>query len=226
VLQLLGASAEQTGGVVPDEIAHRLPLRTLLQPPYLRRFVLTAGYYFFAYFGYYGFVLWLPSILATIFRLNLVTTFTYTLYVALAAIAGRVFALWTIERYGRRQLFYVGFGVGGFAALLFGTIQDPSWLVVCACLLSFLYEQGVAGTVVWTAELYPSKVRATAVAWSTGFGRLSSALSPLVFGALVSNQQYYGVYVTMAVSFWIAVALVYFLGVETKGRSLQDLQAA
>src|SRR5262249_116015 len=154
--------------------------------------------YFFSYFGYYGFVLWLPSILATIYHLNLVTTFTYTLYVAIAAIAGRATAFWTIERYGRKQLFYIGFGIGGFAALLFGTIQNPTLLVSCACLMSFLYEQGVAGTVVWTAELYPSTVRGTAVSWSTGFGRISAALSPIVFGSFVSGHMYYGVYVTMA----------------------------
>ena len=226
VLTLLGASDDQVRDVQPDEVVETLRLRTLLQSPYLKRFILTAGYYFFSYFGYYGFVLWLPSILSTIFHLSLVTTFTYTLYVALAAIAGRVFAFWTIERFGRKQLFYVGFGIGGIAALLFGTIQDPTLLVACACLMSFLYEQGVAGTVVWTAELYPSHVRATAVSWSTGFGRISSALSPIVFGWFVSHQMYYGVYITMAVSFWIAVALVYFLGVETKGKSLQELQAA
>ena len=172
VLTLLGASDDQVRDVQPDEVVETLRLRTLLQPPYLKRFILTAGYYFFSYFGYYGFVLWLPSILATIFHLSLVTTFTYTLYVALAAIVGRVFAFWTIDRFGRKQLFYVGFGIGGIAALLFGTIQDPTLLVACACLMSFLYEQGVAGTVVWTAELYPSHVRATAVSWSTGFGRI------------------------------------------------------
>jgi MFS transporter, putative metabolite:H+ symporter len=109
---------------------------------------------------------------------------------------------------------------------VFGLIQNPSLLVYVACLMSFLYEQGVAGTVVWTAELYPSKVRATAVSWSTAAGRIGAALSPIVFGALMNFHAYYGVYVTMAASFWVAVGLVYFLGVETKGKSLQELGAA
>ena len=37
---------------------------------------------------------------------------------------------------------------------------------------------------------------------------------------------YYAIYVTMAMMFWIAVGLAYFLGVETKGKSLQELGAA
>jgi putative MFS transporter len=226
VLQTLGASDDDVRAIAPDAFEENIPFIVLIQSGYVKRFILTAGYYFFAYFGYYGFVLWLPSILATVYHLSLVTTFTYTLLVAIAALAGRVTGLYTVERFGRKQLFYIGFGLGGFAALLFGTITNPRVLVWGACILSFLYEQGVAGTIVWTAELYPSRVRATAVAWSTGAGRISAAFSPVVFGWFVKHRMYYDIYVTMAVMFWIAVALAFFLGVETRGRSLQELGAA
>ena len=226
VLQILGASDDDVRAIAPDEYEEKIPFIVLIQSEYLKRFILTAGYYFFAYFGYYGFVLWLPSILATVYHLSLVTTFTYTLLVAIAALAGRVTGLYTVEKFGRKQLFYIGFGLGGVAALLFGTITNPRFLVWGACILSFLYEQGVAGTVVWTAELYPSRVRATAVSWSTSAGRVSAAVSPIVFGWFVKNHMYYDIYVTMAAMFWIAVGLAFFLGVETKGKSLQELGAA
>jgi putative MFS transporter len=226
VLKKLGASEDDLKGLQSEEVAKSVPFWVLLQPPYLKRFCLTAGYYFFGYFGYYGFVLWLPSILATVYGLSLAKTFTYTLFVALSAILGRVTAFYTIEKFGRKQLFYVGFGLGGVAALVFGAIEDPALLVWGACILSYLYEQAVAGTVVWTAELYPSQVRATATCWSTGAGRVSSALSPVVFGYFMANQMYYGIYITMALFFWIACALVFFIGIETKGKSLQDIGAA
>lgn len=225
VLRKLGASESDVANLVNEKKEKAVSVFVLLQPQYAKRFALTAGYYFFAYFGYYGFVLWLPSILARVYGLSLATTFTYTLYVALAAILGRITAFYTIERFGRKQLFYVGFGVGGIAALIFGTLKDPTYLLLGACILSFLYEQGVAGTVVWTAELYPSEVRATATCWSTGAGRVSSAISPVVFGYFMDNAMYYGIYVTMALFFWVAVALVYFLGIETKGKSLKEIGA-
>jgi putative MFS transporter len=226
VLRTLGASEDDLRAIAPDEFEEKIPFIVLIRSEYLKRFILTAGYYFFAYFGYYGFVLWLPSILANVYHLSLVTTFSYTLIVAIAAVSGRVTGLYTVERFGRKQLFYVGFGLGGVAALVFGTITNPDYLVWGACVLSFLYEQGVAGTVVWTAELYPSRVRATAVSWSTSAGRVSAAVSPVVFGWFVANEMYYAIYVTMAVMFWIAVALAHFLGIETKGKSLQQLGAA
>lgn len=217
VLKVLGASDQDVEGIKADELAVKsVPISTLLQPQYLKRFILTAGYYFFSYFGYYGFVLWLPTILATVYNLSMVRTFTYTLFVAISSVLGRVFALYTIERFGRKQLFYVGFGLGGIAALLFGTITNPALLVWGACILAFLYEQGVIGTVVWTTELYPSTVRATAIGWTTAAGRVSSATSPVVFGWFIHHHMYYGVYVSMAVAFWIAVGLVFFMGIETK----------
>ncbi len=226
VLRRLGASEMDVRSLKAEDDQERLSFLFLIRSDYLKRFALTAGYYFFAYFGYYGFVLWLPSILATVYHLSLVTTFTYTLIVAAAAVMGRVTALYTVEKFGRKQLFYVGFGLGGVAAIVFGTITDPRWLVWGACALSFLYEQGVAGTVVWTAEFYPSEVRATAVSWSTGAGRVSAAVSPVVFGWFVKHHMYFDIFVTMAVMFWIAVALAVFLGIETKGKSLRQLGAA
>jgi len=69
-------------------------------------------------------------------------------------------------------------------------------------------------------------VRATAIAVSTGAGRISAALAPIIFGFFMANQFYYGIYLTMAILFWVAVALVYFLGIETKGKSLEEIGAA
>lgn len=226
VLKMLGAPEESLRGLSGEDLSSKVPLSVLLQPKYLTRLVLTCGYYFFAYFGYYGFVLWLPTILATVYHLTLVRTFSYTFLAAIAAIMGRVAGFYSIEKFGRKQLFYVGFGLGGVAALIFGAIKNPSFLVWGACALAFIYEQGVTGTVVWTAELYPSKVRATAVAVSTSAGRVSSALSPVVFGWFLQHHMYYNIYITIAVMFWITVGLVYFLGIETKGKTLQELGAA
>lgn len=224
-LRVLGATDEDVQNLKSEQKEKQVSVFVLLQPKFAKRFILTGGYYFFAYFGYYGFVLWLPSILARVHGLPLAQTFTYTLLVAIAAILGRMTAFYTIEKFGRKQLFYVGFGVGGVAALIFGFLSNPAHLLIGACILSYLYEQGVAGTVVWTAELYPSEVRATATCWSTGLGRVSAALSPVVFGFFLDHGMPYGIYAMMAATFWIAVALVFFLGIETKGKDLREIGA-
>jgi putative MFS transporter len=226
VLSSLGASREQLRDLAAEPVVDIVPISVLLKPPYLKRFVLTTSVLFFGFFGYYGFVLWLPSILVIHFHISLAMTFTYTVLVGVSAILGKVAAFLTVDKFGRRQLFYVGYGLAGVASLVFGMLVRPVHLLVGACVLSFLLEEGAAGCVVLPTELFPSQVRATANSWTSAAGKLGSALSPLLFGVLMARNMYYGIFLTMAVFFWIVCVVVLTLGVETKGRTLQDVGAA
>jgi putative MFS transporter len=171
-------------------------------------------------------VLWLPSILVIHFKISLARTFTYTVLVGVCAILGKIAAFLTVDRLGRRQLFYVGYGLAGVAALVFGLLETPTHLLIGACVLSFLLEEAAAGCVILPTELFPSHVRGTANAWTSAAGKLGSALSPLIFGVLMARDMYYGIFITMAVFFWMACLMVLTLGVETKGKTLQDVGAA
>ena len=226
VLKQLGASEADVANLGSEKITHKASLRVLLNPPYRTRFIMTTGVLFFGFFGYYGFILWFPSILAVVFKLSLAKTFTYTLFVGICAILGKITAFLTIDKFGRKQLFYVGYGVGGFVALIFGLLRNPVYLLVGACVLSFLLEEAAAGCVVLPAELYPSEIRGTASSWTSASGKLAAGLSPLVFGFFMARNMYYGVFITMAAFFWVVCILVYTIGIETKGRALQDVGAA
>jgi putative MFS transporter len=226
VLRALGATENQVRDLAPEPIVADVPVRLLLRPPYLRRFVLTTSVLFFGFFGYYGFVLWLPSILVIHFKMSLATTFTYTVFVGVFAILGKIAAFLTVDRFGRRQLFYVGYGLAGVASLVFGLLHNPTHLLIGACVLSFLLEEAAAGCVVLPTELFPSHVRGTANSWTSAAGKLGSACSPLLFGLLMAKDMYYGIFITMAAFFWIACLMVLTFGIETRNKTLQDVGAA
>ena len=227
VLKSLGATDEDVNNLELDKVkAEKVSLAVLLQPQYIKRFIMTAGYYMFGYFGYYGFQTWLPTIFVTVYGLTLAKTFTYTFFIAISAILGRMTAFYLIDKAGRKPLFYIGFGLGGIAAVIFGLIKNPDYLVYCACALSYVIEIGMAGTVIWTAELYPSHIRATATSWSTLFGRISSALAPIIFGFFIASKLYFGVFLSIAIAWWITLLLVFIFGVETKGKTLDEIGAA
>jgi putative MFS transporter len=203
-----------------------VPLRVLLRPPYRKRLVLTTSVLFFGFFGYYGFVLWLPSILAVQFKMSIAKAFGYTILVGVFAILGKTLALLTIDRFGRKQLFYFGYGMAGLVSLLFGLLKQPVHLLIGACALSFFLEEAAAGCVVLPTELFPSQVRGTANSWSSGTGKLAAAISPIVFGFFMAHHQYYGIFITMAVFFWIACLIIFTMGEEAKGKALQDIGAS
>jgi hypothetical protein len=48
----------------------------------------------------------------------------------------------------------------------------------------------------------------------------------MAFGFFMGHNMYYASYVMIAVFFWVAVLLVYVLGIETKGKSLEEIGAA
>ena len=227
VLVRLGADPSEVEELVSEQLSqNKVPLSALLHAPYLKRFILTTSVLFFGFFGYYGFVLWLPSILAVVFKLSLVKTFTYTIMVGVFAILGKVTAFFTIDKFGRKQLFYFGYGLAGIASLIFGILRDPTALLIGACALSYLLEMAAAGCVVLPTELFPSQVRGTANSWTSASGKLASALSPLVFGFFMARHMYYGIFITMAAFFWIACIMVLTIGVETKGKALHDVGAS
>jgi MFS transporter, putative metabolite:H+ symporter len=226
-LQRFGIGEEETRGLQNFRPkAKGAMAEVLFRPPYRGRLLLTVSVLFFGFFGYYGFLLWLPSILAVKFGISLVQTFEYTALVGVCAILGKITAVFTIDRWGRKQLFYFGYGLAGVAFLAFGLLSKPVSLLIGACVLSFLLEEAAAGCVVLPTELFPSQVRGTANSWASAAGKLAAAISPLAFGFLMAKQMYYAIFVSMAIFLWLACLMVFIIDVETKGKALEDIGAS
>lgn len=47
-----------------------------------------------------------------------------------------------------------------------------------------------------------------------------------MFGYFMAKQMYYGIFITMAVFFWIACLMILTIGEETKGKALHDVGAS
>jgi MFS family permease len=86
---------------------------------------------------------------------------------------------------------------------------------------------GVYGsTGVYVGELHPTHIRATAVGWFFGIGRIGSFLVPSVVGIMIAyGLGQYTLY-TFAVSFLIASFALIAIGIETKGRILEEITEA
>lgn len=75
----------------------------------------------------------------------------------------------------------------------------------------------------YTPELYPTRIRATGAGFASSIGRLGSFVGPFAVGFLLPVTGQTGVFTLGAVSFVIAAAVVVLLGVETRGRALEDI---
>jgi putative MFS transporter len=85
---------------------------------------------------------------------------------------------------------------------------------------------GVYGsTGIYVSELHPTHLRATAVGWFFGIGRIGSFLAPAVVGFMLAYGL--GAYVlhTFALTFLIASFALLLVGIETKGLVLEQITA-
>lgn len=177
-------------------------------------------------FGYYGFVLWTPSLLVDK-GFALVKSFEFTFIMCLAQLPGYFSAAYLVERVGRKIVLSVYFAGTALAAWLFGQAGSSTEVLLYGCLLYF-FSLGAWGCVyAYTPEVYPTVARASGSGWSAAFGRLGAFIAPLVlpaiYGAYGVEKGYSYVFILLTAVFAIVSIVVLLLGKETKGISLEEI---
>ena len=138
---------------------------------------------------------------------------------------GYVSCSFLIDRFGRRPVLFLYYFVGAFFHLWFA--EASGMMLFFAIAAVGWVNPGVYGANgVYVSELYPTHLRATAVGWFFGIGRIGSFLAPAVIGMML--QLGYGAWVlhTFALSFLIASIALWLVGIETKGRALEQISGS
>src|SRR5262245_3123764 len=170
-----------------------------------------------------GILFMLPTIL-TQQGIPLTQAISFQLVQALAAVVGYTACGFLIDIYGRRPVLFLYYFVGAFFHLWFA--QATGWWMYAAIAAVGWVNPGVYGsTGIYVGELHPTHLRATAVGWFFGIGRIGSFLAPAVVGFML--QYGLGAYVlhTFALTFLIASFALLLVGVETKGLVLEQIAA-
>jgi len=104
-------------------------------------------------------------------------------------------------------------------------VRARLWIYVAIAAVGWVNPGVYGSNGVYVSELYPTHLRATAVGWFFGIGRVGSFLAPAVVGFML--QYGLGAYVldTFALTFLIASIALWMVGVETKGRVLEQINA-
>jgi putative MFS transporter len=195
----------------------------LFTPRYARRVAHTWLMWFCSGFAATAFSVWLPSIFATYYHINLTRTLVYTFIVAGTSVVGRVCAFSLIDLFGRKALIVTGFGVAGCAALLFTQATTETALLATAMLYGFFADIGSLAMTVYTPEVYPVRIRGKGTAIAMGWGRFGGMVSPVVAGLLISADNLALVWGLMAAFQFTSAGLTLLLARETSGRTLETV---
>ena len=154
--------------------------------------------------------------------------FFQSVLVSLINLLFTLFALWLVDRAGRKTLIVAGTTLQFISFALVGWFYHihGSGLAVLICVMSFVaghaFGNGVACWVI-ISEIYPTKVRgrgmsiATTALWLVGY--LGNQLFPVMQKRLGSE----GTFWSFSVGALLTIILVGLLVPETKGRSLEEI---
>jgi MFS family permease len=139
----------------------------------------------------------------------------------LGAITGYVGYGFLADRFGRKPVTMLFFAMALVTTpVLFLWTQDLSLLLVVAAGNAFFSLGQYSWMPTWLPELYPTRMRATAVAFVFNAPRFIAFLGPLVAGTLIAGFGGYGnAAVTVSVIYLLGLAAAPFVP-ETKGKPL------
>lgn len=210
----------------PARADRKALFRELWRGPYARRTVMLWSTWFFALLGYYGLTTWLGALLQQA-GYEVTKSVLYTVYISLAGIPGFIFSAWLLEKWGRKPtcaLMLLGSAAAAYAYGQAAGQKLPIEQLIGSGLLMQFFLFGMWSVLyAYTPELYPTRTRATGSGFASSIGRLGSLAGPYAIGVLLPVWGQAGAFTLGAASFVIAAISVLLLGVETKGKALEEV---
>ena len=137
--------------------------------------------------------------------------------------------LWLIDRLGRRTLLYIGsFGYITSLGMVSWAFFTQHYSIVPACIFAFIAAHAIGqGAVIWVfiSEIFPNRHRAAGQALGSSTHWIFAALITTFFPAMVTNFAPGYVFAFFAFMMCLQLLWVRTMVPETKGRTLEAIQA-
>ncbi|MFC5750145.1 MFS transporter [Actinomadura rugatobispora] len=187
----------------------------------LLKCLIAAIMYFWAY---YGVTTLLPDYLVSS-GFSMSDASWWIFFTAFAGLVGCLFGSWACDRWGRRptlSLIMALAATGGLIVYLGGaTLLDTAWILVP---FFVLYFGSNAPTIFGTlfTEVFPTAFRSTGVSSALQIARGTSALPPIIAGAVIDRSGYTPIFLAATV-LYAGVALWAWVFPETRGLGIATI---
>ncbi len=150
-----------------------------------------------------------------------------TLLEEIPVIIGVLISLTFIEKVGRKKLQAIGFGMAGISLLIFGIYtqkNSPSFILLFTAfaLMHIFHNIGPTNTTyLYPVEIFPTRIRGTAMGIATAASRIGAILGVFAFPLIISKlNTSYGL-LFFSIFEFIGLAVTLALAPETRGKSIE-----
>jgi MFS transporter, putative metabolite:H+ symporter len=191
--------------------------------------------------GGVGLALWGVTLLALVLKITPAQASFLAIWIALIGIPGRVFGSWMSEALGRRYGGVVLSVVTALTTVLAGYLHSLylgtlSVYYLMVLLHSFFGNGNASIVFPYMAELWPASLRASGFGLVYGMSNIGKFIGPAGLAVIAGASNYVNPKATLAAivpafnyfAAWYLLAAIAFLfvGIETKGRTIEELDAA
>jgi len=190
------------------------PRRAFPHPPfrrYRRAFAVVSGLYFLGPWALVGFPLVTGAVLiGKGYRLS--DTLLYIGIASFGAFLGTFASAFAVDRFERRSALAICAGAMALAVMAFAVGGSPAWLIASNLAFFFMSNIYLAALGLYTAELFPTRLRSAASASAWAVNRLGSVLAPSALLFLLHTWGSVPMFATVTAILVLSVAIVLVFG--------------
>ncbi|RLI65842.1 MAG: MFS transporter [Candidatus Asgardarchaeum californiense] len=196
----------------------------LFKGEYIKRTILLIVLWMALVYTYHGIFLWLPKFYADKFFTK-EEAILWTIIVTLAQIPGYYSAALSLDKFGRKFIlgvYLIGASIG--CALLAMISTNAFYVLLASIIIAFFNLGAWSALYTYTPEMYPTDYRGTGSGTAASSGRIAGILAPYFTGYLYAAGGLYLPFIVFFAVHLIAGIVVLLLGIETKGKTLEELE--
>ncbi|WP_040621685.1 MFS transporter [Rhodovulum sp. PH10] len=170
-----------------------------------------------------GMSFWMPQLFVRIAGLSIHEAVGYMFYIAFFTGAGRLTVVLLSEKVGRKPFIVLGFCGAALPLLSLIWASEPTELFWSFAFFGFFGDMGMCAATIYVPEVFPMRIRTLGISTAMGIGRIGGGTGSALIGIFLGAGMATELWVYLAGACLIAGILTIFLGIESKGKSLEEL---
>jgi putative MFS transporter len=206
------------------EASGRTRWQELFEGRYRSRTLLVWVLWAASYIIAYGLQGWIPTLYREVYHLSLQQSLNYSIFSPVGSLLGSLICAFVIDVTGRRYWFVSAFFLAAAGLIWLWAFGAAT---AFGMLIGFMFCSMWLGSMnmtifLYTAEIYPTRMRALGVSWASFWLRAAATVGPLIVGFALPRYGISGVFLTFSIFAVIGCIAATFM-IETRHRVLEEV---